>query len=124
MVDTICGTTIYPMAIEILRGTNLSAASSSYLMLFSPGPVSCPLEPTSGYQSYSFKPNSQWALPASDSSTSQYYPMNATIQASGYWTWNGVDSSTAIHHVFDSGIYTVVAGDEWGDTITMQFVVA
>jgi hypothetical protein len=40
-----CGTTIYPMGIEVLRGTNLSAASSSYLTLFSPGPRSCPNVP-------------------------------------------------------------------------------
>jgi hypothetical protein len=122
LTDGGCGTTIYPMGLEILRGTNLSAASSSYLSWFRPGPYSCPEEPSTGYQSYVFKANSQWALPASATNTSQFYPMNATIQASGYWTWNGVDPNTAVHHPFESGVYTVAVGDEWGD-FTIQFTV-
>jgi hypothetical protein len=120
LVDNGCGTTIYPMGVEILRGTNLSAASSSYLELFSPGPRLCPSEPTSGISEYVFKADSQMALP---DRYSQYYWMNATLEPSGYWTWDGANLSSAIHHPLEPGIYTVVAGDEWGDLVLLHFTV-
>jgi len=120
LLDNPCGTTIYPMGIEILRGTNLSAASSSYLTLFPPGYRTCPNIPAS-IPSYVFKANSQWAIPEN---VGQYYPMVATLGASGYWTWSGPDFNNAIHHLFEPGIYTVVAGDEWGTVVLLHFTVA
>ncbi len=121
LIDNSCGTTIYPMGIEVIRGTNLSAASSSYLTLFHPGPQSCPNEPAAGIPSYVFKADSQWAIPEN---VPAYYPMNATLEVSGYWTWNGIDPNSAIHHLFEPGIYTVAAGDEWGDVVLLHFTVA
>jgi len=120
LVDNSCGTTIYPMGIEIIRGTNLSAASRFYLAL-SVGPQSCPNGTGTPIPMWLFKADSQWALPVNFPA---YSPMNATLQVSGYWTWNGIDPGTAVHHVFEPGIYSVVAGDVWGDLIVMQFSVA
>jgi hypothetical protein len=102
---------------------NLSVASSNYLQLFNPGPHSCPSEPASGIPSYAFKANSQWAIPGS---SGQYYPMNATISVGGYWTWDRTmnPSANPVFHPFEPGIYTVVAGDEWGNVVLLHFTVA
>jgi hypothetical protein len=108
------------MGFEVIRGTNLSAASSSYLTLFSPGYVTCPAIPAS-IPSYEFKPDSQWAIPEN---VPQYYPMNSTLKVSGYWTWTGPDYNNAVHHLFEPGTYTVVAGDEWGSVVLLHFTVA
>jgi hypothetical protein len=112
------------MGIEVIRGTNLSAASSSYMTLFHPGPVTCPGIPASGIPSYVFKADSQWAIPENVGQYPQYFPMNSTLEVSGYWTWTGPDFNNAIHHLFEPGIYTVVAGDEWGDVVLLHFTVA
>ncbi len=121
LVDGSCGTLIYPMGIEIIRGTNLSAASSSYLALFV-GPQTCPNGAGTPVSEWLFKADglSQWALPVPFQA---YNPMNATLQVSGYSTWNGIDPGTTVHHAFEPGIYTVAAGDAWGDLIVMQFAV-
>ncbi len=120
LVDYACGTVYYPMGVEMLRGTNLSAASSSYLTLFHPGPQSCPNEPSSGIPSYVFKADSQLAIPEN---TGEYLSMNATLEVNGYWTWNGIDPNSAVHHFFEPGIYTLAAGDEWGDPVLLQVTV-
>jgi hypothetical protein len=70
---------------------------------------------------YVFKADSQWTIPEN---IAQYYPMNATLEVSGYWTWNGADPSSAVHHLFEPGVYTVAAGDEWGDVVLLHFTVA
>jgi hypothetical protein len=118
LADNGCGTSFYPMGIEILRGTNLSAASSSYLALFV-GPSTCP-NGTTPVPEWLFKADSQWALPVNFQA---YSPMNVTLQVSGYSTWNGIDPGTTVHHAFEPGIYTVAVGDVWGDLFVMQFTV-
>jgi len=119
-----CGTTFYPMGIEVIRGTNLSAASSNYLDLLYPGPHSCPKGP---YQVswYQFKNGSQIAH-VSSVSFPPYFLMNATMSFGGYWTWDRtVDpSANPVFHPFEPGVYTVVAGDEWGDVVLLHFTVA
>jgi hypothetical protein len=119
LVDGSCGTLIYPMGIEVIRGTNLSAASSSYLAL-SVGPQTCPNGAGTPVSQWQFRADSYWALPVPFSAPN---PMNVTLTLSGYWTWNGIDPGTEVHHAFEPGIYTVAAGDAWGDLIVMQFTV-
>ena len=45
--------------------------------------------------------------------------MNAEVQTTGY----GGTSSAAFTN-FDHGVYTVVAGDEWGALVVVHFTVA
>jgi hypothetical protein len=118
LLDGPCGTSIYPMGVELVRGTNLSAASTNYLVLFS-GPTMCPNQP-SQIPGYVFKADSQLAQVAG-----YYYGMNATIRVGGYWTWDRANpSANPVFHPFEPGIYTVVAGDEWGDVVLLHFTVA
>jgi hypothetical protein len=44
----------------------------------------------------------------------------ADLDLKGYWTGN---SPSAAFTNFESGIYTVVAGDEWGALVFVHFTV-
>jgi hypothetical protein len=73
---------------------------------------------------YLFKADSQMAQVEGYSGYN--YAMNATINASGYWTWDRAinPSANPVFHPFEPGIYTVVAGDEWGNVVLLHFTVA
>ena len=109
-----CYDSVYPFGVAVYKGhytvDNLSFASRLNLYPFEP----CPLliRYISGYH---FQPASDMALvlPGSGSSL----PMAAGVIASGNFTSG--DSRTN----FMPGVYTVVAGDEWGSLVFLYFAI-
>jgi hypothetical protein len=57
----------------------------------------------------------------SDPTHSSLQQMYAQAQPNGYWT--GADPD-AVQHNFEPGVYTIVAGDEWGALVILHFTVA
>jgi len=47
-------------------------------------------------------------------------PMKDEINIEGYWTNSGIYSFSN----FKPGVYTVVAGDEWGALVVLHFTVS
>ena len=71
---------------------------------------------------YDFMPSSDIASPIDKSNPGQKsYAMNNMITATSYWAGN---SPNEIKHNFEPGIYSVVAGDEWGNLVILHFTVA
>jgi hypothetical protein len=114
-----CGHSNEPVGIEVLRGdydaANVSSASA--LQLYKPGTYACPaiLSEVSGFV---FQPSSDNAtvLGACQPGPCFNETISASVSVSGYWTGNSFTS-------FPSGVYTVVAGDEWGGMATVHFTV-
>jgi hypothetical protein len=71
--------------------------------------------------SYNFKPSSNIATLFNVSDPNpQTFEMSTTIKATYYWTGH---SANSVQHTFDPGVYTVVAGDEWGTLVILHFTV-
>jgi hypothetical protein len=75
--------------------------------------------------SYSFQPSLDWAQvienPANPLHNSQQMQYELTIN--GYWPDDNF-SSNSQSTSFAPGVYTVVAGDEWGNLVILHFTVA
>jgi len=117
----------YPMGLAIFKGyylySNISTAES--LDLYQPGIYYyCP----AGFfaTSFTFQPLSAVASVNEAPNWSSSLPMTYEVTASGYWTDNypldyaGVNATFSN---FQTGIYTVVGGDEWGQLVLLHFVV-
>jgi len=117
----------YPFGVAVLEGyynvQNISAGTP--LDLSEPEGTGCPAIPVFSY--YVFRPLSDVALATPPSGPTLKLQMNATIAVDGYWT--GVAPpvppgyAAAAFHRFGPGIYTVVAGDEWGNLVLLYFTV-
>jgi hypothetical protein len=114
-----CGALNYPIGIAVLKGNyNLSnVSSSSALQIYNPGPTSCP-EILTGIDSYLFQASSDDATVFGSCQPAPCFneTVNAVVAVRDYWT-----GSTA--RSFTSGVYTVVAGDEWGGVAILHFAV-
>jgi hypothetical protein len=118
-----CGPVNYPFGVAILQGFYNSADILCVmpLKLYNPeGLYSCPMI-LSGINEYDFRPSSDAAIiqtlnPDSALTTK----MSAEVQTTGYWT----SSPTATLTNFDTGVYTVVGGDEWGTIVIVHFTVS
>lgn len=116
-----CGTLNYPVGIAVLQGDyNLSNVSSvSALEIFQPGVYACPMI-LSSIQSFLFQPSSDNATvygSCEPGGACLTETAESAVAFSGYW-------SGGTFVPFPSGVYTVVAGDEWGDIAILHFVVA
>ncbi|HEV2139341.1 MAG TPA: hypothetical protein VGR53_10925 [Nitrososphaerales archaeon] len=117
-----CGTLYYPMGIAIVSGHYSSGniSSSNSLYLSNPSlPSHCPNVP-SQIDYYRFSPSTQIAEPGPSMGP---IPMSGTIRLSGYWTGKPSVHNSGVFHYFNPGIYTILAGDEWGDMAILYFVV-
>ena len=77
--------------------------------------------PVVGPTSYSFQPLSDTAvLEGGSYNSSNGLKMQYEINVNGYWPNNASTTSTN----FDPGVYTVVAGDEWGALVVLHFTVS
>ena len=119
-----CGTLNYPFGIAIFQGyyTAGNLASATPLKLDNPDAVyACPMI-LAEISTYAFQPSGDTAdvfqLGGIDPVLTE--GMNAQIHPAGYWTGspNGVLTS------FVPGVYTVVAGDEWGALVVLHFTVS
>ncbi len=116
-----CGTINYPFGIAIFQG-NYSAADISTakrLMLYDPGATyHCPAM-IAGITAYDFQPTSDMASIFDSYDPDPFGPTQiiSEVSAKGYW----IGSPAATLTNFPPGVYTVVAGDEWGTTGSASF---
>ena len=109
-----CGTLNYPFGVSIFQGnyTTANVSSAMPLTLFYPGELhGCPMI-LSGISSYVFQPLNDVAALYQISNTEPFIEkINTEVQTTGL-----TDA--------DSGVYTVVAGDEWGNMVVLHFTVS
>jgi hypothetical protein len=119
-----CGTYDYPFGVAIFQGNYTAANILSATPLELYDPIlrhSCPLI-LSEISSYVFQPSSDIAdLFQMSGSTAALTgeEMNSDVQPMSMGYWNG---STITD--FEQGVYTVVAGDEWGALVVLHFTVS
>ena len=120
-----CGTQGFSFGMAVFQGYYIPFADASIevpLILFDPGVTwTCPVILPANATAYEFKPLSDIAT-----RLSSYHPgasftseMKYVTTLKGYWT-DGTDSQFTY---FSSGVYTVVAGDEWGTLVVLHFTV-
>lgn len=117
-----CGSLNYPFGLAVLRGNydvaNVSSAKA--LQIYRPGISACPMI-LAGIGSFEFRASSDNATifggcqPAGGGGCLTEI-INSTLSFNGYWDGNVLTS-------FQSGVYTVVAGDEWGGITILHFTV-
>jgi hypothetical protein len=114
-----CGTYDLPYGIMVLRGYTDTATTSNLMQWYAPGPAWCPAE-LGSISSYLFQPLSTSAS-IYGSCTSEpctpTQPLNSTFSVLAEWVGG-------FSYPLPTGIYTVIAGDEWGAWVTAHFVVA
>jgi hypothetical protein len=117
-----CGPLNIPVGIAVLSGYYDAAnvTSGKALQVYNPGVYACPAI-ISGITSYLFQPSSDNATVYGSCQPSACFneTVSATVSVTGYWT-GGPSTFTS----FPSGVYTVVAGDEWGGLAILHFTVA
>jgi len=121
-----CGPVNYPFGIAIFQGnytaTNISSATP--LQIYEPGTYMCPMILTD-ISSYVFQPISDNAavFQMSESTAVFTIAMNTEFEPAptGYWANNNVGAAFTN---FEPGVYTVVAGDEWGALVLVHFTIS
>jgi hypothetical protein len=117
-----CGPLNYPVGLAVLRGNydvaNVSSAKA--LQVYRPGIAACPMI-LSGIGSFEFQASGDNATifggcQSSGGGGCLSETINSTVSFDGYWNGGALTS-------FQSGVYTVVAGDEWGGIAMLHFVV-
>jgi hypothetical protein len=117
-----CGSLNYPVGLAVLRG-NYDAAnvsSANALQIYRPGISACPMI-LADIGSFEFQGSSDNATifggcqPA-DGGGCLSEIINSTVSFNCYWNGSVLTS-------FPSGVYTVVAGDEWGGIAVLHFIV-
>jgi hypothetical protein len=120
----ICGTRSFPFGVAILRGnyTSGNVVTAAPLILYNPnGIVQGCLPPVLNVTAYHFEPLSDIAtLDATAIDQSATFEMSTEVSVWSYWA--GIPPN-AVQHDFEPGVYTVVAGDEWGVVVVVHFTV-
>jgi len=116
-----CGALNYPVGVAVLSGNYAvsNVSSGMALQIYQPGVSSCPMI-LAGIGSFVFQASSDNATifgscqQGGGGCLSE--TVNATVSVRGYWGGDAFKS-------FPSGIYSVVAGDEWGGIVILHFAV-
>ena len=113
-----CGPTNYPFGFEVLSGYYNSSAgldSAQKVELYGPGPYFCPMI-LSNVSSYSFYPLSDRADVKGSCEQDPCFTedMNTTAVVRGNWSGSSLEP-------LPPGVYTIVAGDEWGALLFGHF---
>jgi hypothetical protein len=116
-----CGQLNSPVGIAVLSG-NYDAAnvsSGKSLQIYDPAVYACPAM-LSGIDGFLFQPSSDNATVYGSCGSAACFneTASAILSVTGYWT-GGPSTFTS----FPSGIYTVIAGDEWGGIAILHFAV-
>jgi hypothetical protein len=120
-----CGALNYPFGIAIFQGNYTAAniSSGTLLQIYEPNIYHCPMILTD-ISSYVFQPLSDSAAVFQMSESTAVFTagMNAEFEPAptGYWASNNVGATFTN---FEPGVYTVVAGDEWGALVEVHFTV-
>ena len=114
----------FPLGLAVLRGNYIGSNYSTVtpLIIYNPGEVYIGTTATAP-TSYSFNPGIGVAtLNGGDynSSNAICIWLHIEISVNGYWPNNASTTSTN----FEPGVYTVVAGDEWGALVVVHFTVS
>jgi len=121
-----CGTLNYPFGVAIFQGdyTVANVSSATPLQIYEPGIYHCPMILT-GISSYVFQPLSDTAaifqVPESDAAFTLEMKTEFEPAPTGYWASNAPNATLTN---FEPGVYTVVAGDEWGALVVLHFKVS
>jgi Putative Ig domain len=121
-----CGTLNYPFGIEVFQGNYTAAniSSATPLQIYDPGIYTCPMI-QGDTSSYVFQPLSDIAsvFQMSESTAGFTIAMNTEFEPAptGYWANNDIGAAFTR---FEPGVYTVVAGDEWGALVIVHFTVS
>jgi hypothetical protein len=116
-----CGPLNYPVGVEVLSGNYdaSNVSSGTALQVYRPGLTTCPMM-LSGIGGYLFQASSDNATifgscqPSGGGCLTE--EVSPKVSFSGYYSGNEFAS-------FPIGIYTVVAGDEWGELAILHFAV-
>lgn len=118
-----CGTSSFPFGVAIFQGdyTATDISAETPLVLYNPNELPpCAFIPA--IIAYNFSPSSDLAAEIVDHElNSQAMPMNQSVTVTYYWTGSG---QNVTKHDFKPGIYTVAAGDEWGNLVVVHFTVS
>lgn len=117
-----CGQLNSPVGIAVLSG-NYDAAnvsSAKALQIYNPAVYACPAI-LSNIEGFLFQPSSDNATVYGSCGSAACFneTASATVSVDGYWTGEPSTFTT-----LPTGIYTVVAGDEWGGIAILHFTVA
>jgi hypothetical protein len=129
--DGACGTFDLPYGVGIFQGyqtaTNLTQGQQRPLQVFAPVPCPMMVRYVTGYL---FQPSSDMALilPGTGNATQMLSTVNATGIYSPMMTSTASDgmggaTSTSLITPFPPGVYTAVAGDEWGALVVLHFTI-
>jgi len=120
----ICGTRSFPFGVAILRGnyTSGNVVTAAPLILYNPnGIVQGCLPPVLNVTAYHFEPLSDIAtLDGTVIDQSATFEMSTEVSVWSYWAGS---PPNAVQHNLEPGVYTVVAGDEWGAVVVVHFTV-
>ena len=117
----------FPFGIAVFNGyyTSSEFSTTTPLNYYDPnGMHSWPLEVFPN--AYSFQPLSDIAdiIVDSDPNLSiKNQLMSFVITLNGYWIKNDSNDAYYQFNTFSSGVYTVVAGDEWGALVVLHFTI-
>jgi len=112
----------FPLGLAVLRGnyTGLNYSTVTPLIIFHPGEVYTGTAIIAAPTSYSFQPFIDVAtLNGGDYNSSDAIRLHIEISVNGYWPNKESSSSNN----FEPGVYTIVAGDEWGNLALVHFTV-
>ena len=121
-----CGVLNYPFGIAVFQGnyTAANVSTATPLQIYEPGIYHCP-DILADISSYVFQPLSDTAavFQMSESTAGFTAEMNAEFEPAptGYWASNEVGATFTN---FEPGVYTVIAGDEWGALVVVHFTVS
>ncbi len=116
---------IFPFGMAVFQGdyTLSNYSNATPLVIRNPSEVYVGT-PVAGPTSYSFQPLSDTAvLEGGSYNSSNGLKMQYEISVNGYWPGDNFSSNSQLTN-FEPGIYTVVAGDEWGNLVILHFTVA
>lgn len=120
----ICGTLSFPFGVAILRGDysagNVETAMP--LILYNPsGIVQGCLPPVLDVTAFHFKPLSDIAtLDGTVIDQTATFEMSTEVSVWSYWVGS---PPNAVSQNLEPGVYTVVAGDEWGALVVLHFTI-
>jgi hypothetical protein len=122
-----CGNGVYPFGAAVFRGywSSSNISSATHLNIFRPGIYMCPAGLSVQY--YLFQPMSDYSSiysPSANGSSVQCcslpghpLPISSVLNFNSYW------DSFNVEHNLGRGVYTVAAGDEWGQLVLLHFAV-
>ena len=121
-----CGIEYYPFGVAIFQGyyTSLNVSKVTSLYFYNPYAIDPGCPEVSNGQGYDFASLSDNIISISNDNTHSYNQLKYELVANGYWTKDSTDDYNSSFSNFNPGVYTVVAGDEWGALVVLHFTVS